>query len=434
MRARYLPSVDGHFNCAFIGGRLGVVRLNLGLTVAEVARRAGVTAEGVRSIEKGRVMPGLETVERIAGALNIDPRWLSFGLGQPTRTILLTPGYEPFRLWHELQSVLTQTNGYIADSLKYLDHAGADQWCELLKLSRFATESLPMPMADLVATLGEELEGLPFDLLGIGAGTALHELTLTARLLGRRRHGHDARAFLLDVSHPLLTFALNSADQILPKQYVVPVIGLLGDFDELASYCHLFHPDGPPRRRVLTMFGYTFSNLDNEIRFVRRNLSWVEKGDLLVLDLPAAVAQADRTDPALTNQRPVVYSELLHKFLTGPIRRHLSSVSDIKLSVLRDSNSSVVPGSYAIEHVAMVKMHGGETRRYSVGYSRRYETSGLCSAMEKEGWRSVGSFPYGPGFVLCAFRRDPDSFPDRNRQDANAEKDQRTPKKNVAKE
>jgi transcriptional regulator with XRE-family HTH domain len=408
--------------------------MNLGLTVAEVARRAGVTAEGVRSIEKGRVMPGLETVERIAGALNIDPRWLSFGLGQPTRTILLTPGYEPFRLWHELQSVLTQTNGYIADSLKYLDHAGADQWCELLKLSRFATESLPMPMADLVATLGEELEGLPFDLLGIGAGTALHELTLTARLLGRRRHGHDARAFLLDVSHPLLTFALNSADQILPKQYVVPVIGLLGDFDELASYCHLFHPDGPPRRRVLTMFGYTFSNLDNEIRFVRRNLSWVEKGDLLVLDLPAAVAQADRTDPALTNQRPVVYSELLHKFLTGPIRRHLSSVSDIKLSVLRDSNSSVVPGSYAIEHVAMVKMHGGETRRYSVGYSRRYETSGLCSAMEKEGWRSVGSFPYGPGFVLCAFRRDPDSFPDRNRQDANAEKDQRTPKKNVAKE
>lgn len=407
--------MEGHFNCAFIGGRLGVVRLNLGLTVAEVARRAGVTAEGVRSIEKGRVMPGLETVERIAGALNIDPRWLSFGLGQPTRTILLTPGYEPFRLWHELQSVLTQTNGYIADSLKYLDHAGADQWCELLKHSRFATESLPMPMSDLVATLGEELEGLPFDLLGIGAGTALHELTLTARLLGRRRHGHDARAFLLDVSHPLLTFALNSADQILPKQYIVPVMGLLGDFNELASYCHLFHPDGPPRRRVLTMFGYTFSNLDNEIRFVRRNLSWVEKGDLLVLDLPAAVAQADRTDPALTNQRPVVYSELLHKFLTGPIRRHLSSVSDIKLSVLRDSNSSVVPGSYAIEHVAMVKMHGGETRRYSVGYSRRYETSGLCSAMEKEGWRSVGSFPYGPGFVLCAFRRDPDSFPDRNR-------------------
>lgn len=157
--------MEGRFNCAFIGGRLGVVRLNLGLTVAEVARRAGVTAEGVRSIEKGRVMPGLETVERIAGALNIDPRWLSFGLGQPTRTILLTPGYEPFRLWHELQSVLTQTNGYIADSLKYLDHAGADQWCELLKHSRFATEASPLPMADLVATLGEELEGCRLILL-----------------------------------------------------------------------------------------------------------------------------------------------------------------------------------------------------------------------------------------------------------------------------
>ena len=363
-------------------------------------------------------MPGLETIERIAGALSVDPRWLSFGLGQPSRTILLTPGYEPFRLWHELQSVLCQASGYLSDSLKYLDHAGADQWCELLKHSRFATEASPLPMADLVATIHDELEGMPFDLLGIGAGTADHELTLAARLLGRRRTVHDARVFLLDVSHPLLTFALNAADSILPKQYIVPVIGLIGDFNEMATYCHLFHADGPPRRRILTMFGYTFSNLENEIRFLRRNLSWVDRGDLLVLDLPMAVdpsADPDRTDPALSKQRPPVYTELLHKFLTGPIRRHLQSVSDIKLQVLRDSNSSVVPGSYAIEHVASVRMRGGETRRYSIGYSRRYQADGLCTALQQEGWRSVGHFSYGPGFVLCAFRRETASLDGRER-------------------
>ncbi len=418
--------MSSSFTCTYVGERLRVVRLNVGLTVAEVARRAELTAEGVRSIEKGRVMPGLETIERIAGALSIDPRWLSFGLGQPSRTILLTPGYEPFRLWHELQSVLTQTSGYLSDALKYLDHAGADQWCELLKHSRFATEALPMPMADLVATLDDELAGAPFDLLGIGAGTAVHELTLTARLLGRRRTVHDGRVFLLDVSHPLLTFALNSADSILPKQYIVPVIGLIGDFNELATYCHLFHPDGPPRRRVLTMFGYTFSNLDNEIRFLRRNLSWVDRGDLLILDLPMAAepsSDPDRTDPALTKQRPIVYTELLHKFLTGPIRRHLHSVSDIKLHVLRDSNSSVVPGSYAIEHVASVKMQGGESRRYSIGYSRRYQADGLCKAMQQEGWRSVGLFPYGPGFMLCAFRRETASLNESERPVHKRERD-----------
>ena len=363
-------------------------------------------------------MPGLETIERIAAALNVDPRWLSFGLGQPSRTILLTPGYEPFRLWHELQSTLGQPSGYVSDALKYLDHAGADQWCELLKHSRFLTEVSPLPMPELVATIHNELDGMPFDLLGIGAGTAAHELTLTARLLGRRRAVHDARVFLLDVSHPLLTFALNSADSILPKQYIVPVIGLLGDFNELATYCHLFHPDGPPRRRVLTMFGYTFSNLENEIRFLRRNLSWADPGDLLVLDLPMAVdssADPDRTDPALSKQRPPSYTELLHKFLTGPIRRHLNSVSDIKLSVLRDSNSSVVPGSYAIEHVASVKIRGGENRRYSIGYSRRYQSEGLCDAMQEEGWRSVGVFPYGPGCMLCAFRRESVSFENKER-------------------
>lgn len=363
-------------------------------------------------------MPGLETIERIAGALSVDPRWLSFGLGQPSRTILLTPGYEPFRLWHELKSVLGQTSGLLSDSFKYLDHAGADQWCELLKHSRFLTEGSPLPMPELVATIHDELDGMPFDLLGIGAGTATHELTLTARLLGRRQAVHDARVFLLDVSHPLLTFALNSADSVLPSQFIVPVVGLIGDFNELSTYCHLFHPDGPPRRRVLTMFGYTFSNLDNEIRFLRRNLSWVERGDLLVLDLPMAVDPSkdpDQTDPALSKQRPPAYTELLHKFLTGPISRHLNT-ADIKLSVIRDSNSSVVPGSYAIEHFASVKMRGGESRRYSIGYSRRYQPEGLFSALQAEGWRSVGAFPYGPGFMLCAFKRDAASPDEKERR------------------
>lgn len=87
--------------------------------------------------------------------------------------------------------------GYLSDALKYLDHAGADQWCELLKHSRFLTEVSPLPMPELVATIHNELDGMPFDLLGIGAGTAAHELTLTARLLGRRRAVHDASTILL---------------------------------------------------------------------------------------------------------------------------------------------------------------------------------------------------------------------------------------------
>ena len=44
------------------------------------------------------------------------------------------------------------------------------------------------------------------------------------------------------------------------------------------------------------MFGYTFSNLDNEVQFLRRSMSWVNDQDFLVLDLPAAAT--DSSDPS----------------------------------------------------------------------------------------------------------------------------------------
>lgn len=67
------------------------------------------------------------------------------------------------------------------------------------------------------------------------------------------------------------------------------------------------------RQRLLTMFGYPFGNLDNEIGFMRSSLSGMAPGYLLVLDVPLAHAPAEddaeieRKDPA--RGRPCWLSE-----------------------------------------------------------------------------------------------------------------------------
>jgi hypothetical protein len=318
---------------------------------------------------------------------------------------MVTPDYDPLRMCRELRDALASPNGYLLDSYKYLDPAGAQDWAQLLDDKGFSAVVDALPMSSLVDQLVPALDGHPYDVWGLGSGTGQTELSLVARLVGKRQR--DVRVFLVDVSQPLLTEALRKSEQTLgkSKKYPIPVIGLLGDFNQFPSFG--LHP-GAGRRRLLTMFGYTLSNLENETRFVRRSLSWVNRGDILVLDVPKAVAQNDddilRNDPALRKRRAGQWSDLLEPFLTGPILRHVHGISTIKVTAQLDRASSVIPGSYAIEYVADVKLTTGQTRRYSIGYSKRYTEEGLTSMMAQEGWEKLCCMEYGPA-LLFAFRR-----------------------------
>jgi transcriptional regulator with XRE-family HTH domain len=393
--------------CEAIRERLTAVRLNLGLTRAEVSRRSGVTPDTLRQLEQGRTLPGVDTAERIAVALDLDPRWFVYGRGRETvaRTMIATAGYDPIQMCSELSAALSVHNGVLHHSYKYLDPAGAVQWTQLLTDQGFSAVIEAVPLASLVEKLALALNGQPYDFWALGAGTAQTELSLMARLLAKKQR--EAQVFLVDVSQPLLTAALLNVERILPKKYPVPVTGFLGDFNHFASIGLL---PGVGRRRILTMFGYTLSNLDNEVRFLRRSLSWVEKDDILVLDVPMAVGQTDeaiqKKDPALSHRRAGQWSDLLDQFLTGPIRRHLPEVKSISVTAQLDRRSSVVPGSYAVEHVAVVKLADAQVRRYSIGYSKRYELEGFTQLMKQEGWSTLFTMEYGPGFLLCAFQRD----------------------------
>ncbi len=61
------------------GKRLSDARAAAKLSLAELARRSGVNRQAISNIEMGIADPTTSTVQRLARALDVDPRWLAFG-------------------------------------------------------------------------------------------------------------------------------------------------------------------------------------------------------------------------------------------------------------------------------------------------------------------------------------------------------------------
>jgi len=65
--------------CSGVGARLLQARTEAGLSLRALARAADMTPSGVSSIETGRTVPSVATVETLAMALGRAPCWLGFG-------------------------------------------------------------------------------------------------------------------------------------------------------------------------------------------------------------------------------------------------------------------------------------------------------------------------------------------------------------------
>ena len=70
-----------------VASRVADSRRALGLTLRQLGDAAGLSAQGVMVIEKGRTEPQISTIEQLAVALDVAPGWLAFGEGAaPTVT------------------------------------------------------------------------------------------------------------------------------------------------------------------------------------------------------------------------------------------------------------------------------------------------------------------------------------------------------------
>lgn len=82
MIAETAPTMDEY--AERIGARVRALREAAGLTQGELARRTGIHRPNIARIESGRHMPSLDTVVRIARALDVQPSAILSVLDEPT--------------------------------------------------------------------------------------------------------------------------------------------------------------------------------------------------------------------------------------------------------------------------------------------------------------------------------------------------------------
>lgn len=384
---------------AGIARRLKRVRKDLGLSQRRVSELAEISPSGAQMVEEGGSFPHIDTVEKLAYALRVSKCWFAFGEEPMSAEYRwwVDSAFDPIQMHNDLIDLLhTPEGGHIEQSFKYMDTAGASNWLSFVRQSDYATNIDSMPLREVARSIHEISDGRGVDIIGLGSGTAIHEVRLVNQLLSQGQE--DIRLFLLDISQPLLAIGYKYAREQLDSNAGVSIWALQGDFHRLASYGDQLR-SSDRRLRVFCMFGYTFCNLANEVLFVRNSLSLAQDNDLLLLDITTVRAPADQpaqvvaSDPALSGKRPAEFRSRSERFVTEPILRH---IPDAELRVQTRLNTAVctIPGSYSIDMIA--KLPNG--RQFSVAYVKRYDLDMLAERMGSERWFLRQNWRYSEDF------------------------------------
>ncbi len=384
-------------------------RTMAGLSPARLAELAGLPESALCNIESGRALPTQLSLLHLLSVpeLKLEVSDLPWEVAEADPNFALNcwlaPGFDPVKMIKELSMQVNSFGGHIEQGYLYMDPMSAADWCAIADLKDYDEMQSSMQLDRAAGVILEQSGKMGLDVVALGPGSARNEVRLIEQLLAQGGHG-DVRLYLLDISQPLLSVAYRHAAETLADRGGV-VFAIQGNFHHLPRYGQLLYsPQRAHRRRLVTMLGHTFSNLENELRFVRNSLVGFGAGDLLLLDIRLAYASTDRPpeeiiekDPGLLKSRRGGNSALRQRwdeFLAGPIRRYAHVQTEIEVQRVLDL-SCPIPGSYAVDARARVRLSSGEEREFSVYYSRRYDPTKLQAALSREGWETVAHWAYG---------------------------------------
>lgn len=394
-----------------------------GFTQAELARRAGVSEGTIKRIESGKEV-SRDTLLRLVGVPElrlhemVPPGPLGVEEAEPSflPNCWIAPGFNALDLTQEMIRELNGQGGHIDQTHLYLDPISATGWHDFATDEAYLPGRVAMPLEPAAGAILDSIHGAGLDVIALGPGDGRDEVRMVVHLLDDPRH-RDLRLFLLDISQPLLSAALEYATDALADREWVSVTAIQGNFHHLPRYRHLLHgPRRSHRRRLVTMLGGTFTNLLNESLFIRSSLGGFGPGDLVLFNAAPICAPADRPDEIRQNDRLLSSVETqrssrilgaLHTWMSGPLRRYVRGMKGVSVTTDLDLSSCPVPGSYAVVHRAMVTLESGETRAFSALYMKRYDEEKLVEYFGREGWDSVARWHYGTGrpSVLYLFRK-----------------------------
>ena len=394
-----------------------------GLSRAVLAERAGICDSTLRNVETGRRPPTRTTLMHLQSVpeLRIDPSPIGQHItGRKQRAqefspnCWLTPEYDALKLHNELTMQLNGRGGHVEQTYLYLDHSSAAAWCAIAEQEVYTTARNLMPLGRVAERISELVGPVGLDVIGLGCGDGKDEVRLTQRLLDLHQN-RNLRLYLLDISQPLCSGAYRHAAEVLGVRPSVSVYAIQGTFHNLQRYTPLLHvPERAHRRRIVCMFGNTFANLQNEIMFVRNSLLGFAPGDFLLLNVPATMASVDdpeeilRKDRRLAGRISTDEKSPQDQMFLDLLRRYVPSIKNAELSATLDFDACPVPGSYAADIRASVKMVSGETKQFSLLYAKRYDQEQLDCKMSKEGWLPVAHWRYAEEYhprLLLLYQR-----------------------------
>lgn len=396
-----------------LGALIAERRLAAGLSLQELARRAGLSKNTLYNLEAGNHRAAPDTVRRLLGVpeLRLSPADLAPAASpEGWRPNGWFPrGYDPVEMTLAMIREMNGPGGSLEQSYLYLDGQAAADWLSICGNEQYrASVRTPRPLG---AVAEDILKGprLPLDVNALGPGDGESEVALCIELLGRgQRTG--MRLHLLDISHPLLVASWNLALRSLEGRGV-DVMALHGDFHKLSLYEPLqAGPRPAERRRLYTLLGYTIANLDDEVRFFDNLAACVAPGDLLVVDFQTAPAAP--SDVARIHERDMLlrhgYQPAYVKWLTGPLRRYSRALRDVTVSTeLR--TAARIPGSYEVALAANVETQQGTSKRFMVARARRYDPPAFSRCLSELGWETVSMRLYGglsgTGAAVAVLRR-----------------------------
>lgn len=364
----------------------------------------------VKALELGQRLPSPAVRSAILSALGQTETTTEQGA---VLNCWIAPGFSPLTMLRRVQETVNGEGGSLEQSALYLDPLGAAAWCALIGGRDYHTK-FGLTFPETAARIHAQTKGAPLDVIALGCGDGRREVALTLALLDRSEQTPDLRLYLLDISQPLLSEAYLHAAANLDARRGVCVTAVQGNFHDLPRYGQLLYR-GPSshRRRVVTMLGGTFANLDNELRWVSDALSGFGPGDLFLCDLTRTYTD-DRemlagADPALRDGGAIAADSPASLFFAGPLRRYQHDGKPASISLRHELGPAcAVPGSYQIDTVATAARRGEKSRRWVVARYRRYNVERLGDAMRGVGWTlraEVQQKDGGAPLSLCLFER-----------------------------
>lgn len=401
-RAMCLPAGDvsslSALSPAELAHLLRLRREACGLSQRRLAERAGLSERTVKKIEQGEQGATLDTLRRLAGVAELgitqDALARSSGSHRALPNSWLLPRYDRRALLDELQARANQNGAALEQTMLYLDDQSAQDYLELCGSDAFVERFRSLPLAQVADAILERTGDRPLDLNALGPGDGRTEIALAAELLSRSTV--PMRVNLLDISHPLLVIAYQRATERLGDR--AEVMTLHGDFHHIWRYPVFLPSPGASqtRRRIYTMLGATMANLDNEVAFVRDQLSLAAEGDLCVLDYQKAYAPPSEPKKIRELDPPLVRGTVTHNnWMTGPIKRYCTDVSRVETEVQLNTRS-LVEGSYEIDFFVTVYPSVGSPHKHLAVKTRRYAPEKLQAVFSDYGWDVLCDLPYGP--------------------------------------